>query len=55
MVLVLAATTRSTIILYGVMRSWSQSIRDKEFLLELRLKNHNPDVVELPKERDNGR
>ena len=52
MVFVLAATARSAITLYGVLRSWSQSIRDKEFLVELRLKNHDPDeLVELPKER----
>ena len=52
MVFVFAATARSAIILYGLLRSWSQSIRDKEFLVELRLKNHDPDeVVEAPKER----
>jgi E3 ubiquitin-protein ligase MARCH6 len=52
MVFVFAATARSAIILYGMLRSWSQSIRDKEFLVELRLKNHDPDeVVEVPKER----
>jgi E3 ubiquitin-protein ligase MARCH6 len=52
MVFVLAATAHSAIILFGVLRSWSQSIRDKEFLVELRLKNHDPDeIVELPKER----
>lgn len=24
--------------------SWSQSIRDKEFLVEMRLRNHDPDA-----------
>jgi len=52
MVFVFAATTRSAIILYGVLRSWSQSIRDKEFLVELRLKNHDPDeAVEVRSRR----
>lgn len=51
MVFILAATAHSAIIIFGVLRSWSQSIRDKEFLVELRLKNHDPEVVEPPKER----
>lgn len=56
MVFVLAATAHAAIILYNVLRSWSQSIRDKEFLVELRLKNHDPDeVLEPPKERSRRR
>ncbi|TFK17884.1 hypothetical protein FA15DRAFT_675738 [Coprinopsis marcescibilis] len=35
---------RSTVVLYDVLSTWSQTIRDKEFLVELRLKNHDPKV-----------
>lgn len=28
--------------------SWSQSIRDKEFLVEMRLRNHDPDAEDEP-------
>ena len=31
---------RSTIVFYGKLTSWSQAIRDKEFLVEMRLRNH---------------
>jgi len=30
--------------------SWSQSIRDKEFLVEMRLRNHDPDAEDEPVE-----
>ncbi|KAG5654209.1 hypothetical protein H0H81_006242 [Sphagnurus paluster] len=34
---------RSTIVMYSLLSSWSQSIRDKEFLVEMRLRNHEPE------------
>lgn len=38
-----AGVLRSAVVLYGLLSSWSQSIRDKEFLVELRLRNHEPE------------
>lgn len=38
-----AGVIRSAVILFGLLGSWSQSIRDKEFLVELRLRNHEPE------------
>lgn len=35
---------RSGLIVGGMLSKWSQSIRDKEFLVEMRLRNHEPDV-----------
>ncbi|KAF9460561.1 hypothetical protein BDZ94DRAFT_1197761 [Collybia nuda] len=40
-----AGLLRSAVVLYGLLSSWSQSIRDKEFLVELRLRNHEPEKV----------
>jgi E3 ubiquitin-protein ligase MARCH6 len=42
-----AGLVRSTVILYGMLSKWSQSIRDKEFLVEMRLRNHEPEKVNM--------
>ncbi|GLB43378.1 putative RING finger membrane protein [Lyophyllum shimeji] len=42
-----AGLVRSAIILYDLLSSWSQSIRDKEFLVEMRLRNHEPEKVNV--------
>ncbi|EFI27420.1 RING finger membrane protein [Coprinopsis cinerea okayama7 len=42
-IFVFATLVRSSVVFYDVLSSWSQSIRDKEFLVELRLKNHEPE------------
>ena len=31
----------------GMMSIWSQAIRDKEFLVEMRLQNHEPSKTEM--------
>ena len=33
---------RSVMVVIALLSSWSQSIRDKEFLVEMRLRNHEP-------------
>jgi E3 ubiquitin-protein ligase MARCH6 len=33
---------RSIVVGMSLLSSWSQSIRDKEFLVEMRLRNHEP-------------
>jgi E3 ubiquitin-protein ligase MARCH6 len=45
-----AALGRSSIMLREVVASWSQAVRDKEFLVEMRLKNL--DESEKAKERE---
>ncbi|KAF5383819.1 hypothetical protein D9615_003736 [Tricholomella constricta] len=42
-IFMLAGLVRSAVVLYGLLASWSQSIRDKEFLVEMRLRNHEPE------------
>jgi E3 ubiquitin-protein ligase MARCH6 len=42
-----AGLVRSGAILYGMLSKWSQSIRDKEFLVEMRLRNHEPEKVNV--------
>lgn len=37
---------RSVMVGIDLLHSWSQSIRDKEFLVEMRLRNHEPDNEE---------
>jgi E3 ubiquitin-protein ligase MARCH6 len=34
---------RTTVLLLGMLSTWSQSVRDKEFLLEMRLRNLEPE------------
>lgn len=41
-VFVFASTIRSAIKLCNALAAWSQAIRDKEFLVEMRLRNHEP-------------
>ena len=43
-VFVFAATIRSGIVLFDLLSSWSQAIRDKEFLVEMKLRNHEPEL-----------
>jgi len=43
-VFVLAGAFRTAITLYGILSAWSQAIRDKEFLVEMRLRNHEPEL-----------
>jgi E3 ubiquitin-protein ligase MARCH6 len=45
-----AGVLRSAVVLYGLLSSWSQSIRDKEFLVELRLRNHEPEKINKKEE-----
>lgn len=44
---------RSVMVGIELMASWSQSIRDKEFLVEMRLRNHDP-TNEEKRETDTG-
>ncbi|KIY65813.1 hypothetical protein CYLTODRAFT_492008 [Cylindrobasidium torrendii FP15055 ss-10] len=39
-IFIAAAMSRSALVSVDVVQSWSQSIRDKEFLVEMRLRNH---------------
>jgi len=45
-----AGLVRSTMVLYDLISSWSQSVRDKEFLVELRLRNHEPEKIDVMNE-----
>jgi len=38
-----AGLARSAVVLDEKVASWSQTIRDKEFLVEMRLRNHEPE------------
>jgi hypothetical protein len=38
--------------IYDGMTKWSQTIRDKEFLVEMRLRNHDPEKEEMTKTKD---
>ncbi|TFK39450.1 hypothetical protein BDQ12DRAFT_704973 [Crucibulum laeve] len=42
-IFMLAGLFRSGVVLYDLLSSWSQSVRDKEFLVEMRLRNHEPE------------
>lgn len=48
-----AGLVRSAVILYGMLSKWSQAIRDKEFLVEMRLRNHEPEKVNVKGEGNN--
>jgi hypothetical protein len=41
-VFIFASGVRSAVNLYGALSAWSIAIRDKEFLVEMRLRNHEP-------------
>ncbi|KIL65587.1 hypothetical protein M378DRAFT_518862 [Amanita muscaria Koide BX008] len=42
-IFVFAGLMRSAVVLYDILSTWSQTIRDKEFLVEMRLLNHEAD------------
>ncbi|KAG6898308.1 hypothetical protein C0992_011899 [Termitomyces sp. T32_za158] len=42
-IFMLAGLVRSAVVLYKLLGKWSQSVRDKEFLVEMRLRNHDPE------------
>ncbi|KAL0574135.1 hypothetical protein V5O48_007824 [Marasmius crinis-equi] len=42
-IFVVTALARSSLLLHDGLASWSQAVRDKEFLVEMRLKNHEPE------------
>ncbi|KAJ8095074.1 hypothetical protein PM082_010293 [Marasmius tenuissimus] len=44
-IFVVTALARSSLLLHDGLASWSQSVRDKEFLVEMRLKNHEPESM----------
>ena len=46
-VFVLAATLRSAVVAFDLLSSWSQAIRDKEFLVEMKLRNHEPELEKI--------
>lgn len=46
-VFVFAATLRSAAVAYDLLSSWSQTIRDKEFLVEMKLRNHEPELEKV--------
>ncbi|KIJ55634.1 hypothetical protein M422DRAFT_199944 [Sphaerobolus stellatus SS14] len=50
-IFVVVGTCQFALSLTGVMEKWTQSIRDKEFLVELRLRNLEP----VPKDKGKGR
>ncbi|KAH0582550.1 hypothetical protein H2248_010489 [Termitomyces sp. 'cryptogamus'] len=50
-IFMLAGLIRSATVLYGLLGTWSQSVRDKEFLVEMRLRNHEPEK-EVPKYKE---
>ncbi|KAK2465700.1 hypothetical protein APHAL10511_002244 [Amanita phalloides] len=41
---------RSAVVLFDLLSTWSQTIRDKEFLVEMRLMNHENDNPEVKKD-----
>ncbi|SJL04278.1 uncharacterized protein ARMOST_07639 [Armillaria ostoyae] len=45
-IFIIAVSSRSALLSTDLLSSWSQSIRDKEFLVEMRLRNHGQDTVE---------
>lgn len=46
-VFVFAATVRSALVVFDLLSSWSQAIRDKEFLVEMKLRNHEPELEKV--------
>lgn len=45
-IFVVFAGVRSVLATYGRLALWSQAIRDKEFLVEMRLRNHDTEKSE---------
>ena len=48
LVFIVASAVRSAVNLYGALSAWSIAIRDKEFLVEMRLRNHEPPETNKP-------
>jgi E3 ubiquitin-protein ligase MARCH6 len=46
-IFVVAGLMQSSRYVNDIVSSWSQAIRDKEFLVEMRLRNHDPNEDEL--------
>jgi E3 ubiquitin-protein ligase MARCH6 len=46
-VFLFAATLQSAAVAYDLLSSWSQTIRDKEFLVEMKLRNHEPELEKV--------
>ncbi len=44
LVFIVASAFRSAVNLYAALSAWSIAIRDKEFLVEMRLRNHEPEA-----------
>ena len=42
-----AATLRSAAVAFDLLSSWAQTIRDKEFLVEMKLRNHEPELEKV--------
>lgn len=40
-----ASLSSFAVVLLDALASWSQSVRDKEFLVEMRLRNHEPEPI----------
>ncbi len=53
-VFILAGTVHSVILLCKILSTWSSAIRDKEFLVEMRLRNLEPELVEKNHENVEG-
>ncbi len=49
-IFVVAGLMQSSRYVSEIVISWSQSIRDKEFLVEMRLRNHESDAEDEPVE-----
>jgi E3 ubiquitin-protein ligase MARCH6 len=53
-VFILAGTVHSAILLCKILSTWSSAIRDKEFLVEMRLRNLEPELVQRNDENVEG-
>jgi len=56
LIFAVASFSRSSVVLVDMFSVWSQSVRDKEFLVEMRLRNHEPEAkqVEQTPAQDSG-
>jgi E3 ubiquitin-protein ligase MARCH6 len=46
-VFVFAVTLPAALVAFDLLSSWSQAIRDKEFLVEMKLRNHEPELEKV--------
>jgi len=53
-VFILAGTVHSAILICKILSTWSSAIRDKEFLVEMRLRNLEPELVQRNDENVEG-